>query len=173
MSDLDAITGVSREQFRVQYDEWSHALDRTAYYDEHFDYYYDVRLKGVPRSVFEKAARKIAAHAAKHFYPEILSELARRKGEGRFVMLISKSPEQAVAEIARSLGADASWGWQFNFDDDNRYLNQYAYPSGESDKAFIIKRFVDTHQLLLDGLLPMAIPWETFPCSASSPLPLL
>lgn len=149
MSRLDAITGVSQELFARQYQEWKSVVDRTAYYDEHFDKYYDINLKGVGHPLFKEAARKVAQHAFPHFFPEILAELEKHRKEGRFIILISKSPEQAVMEISRLLNADAYWGWEFNFDENQKYVNQFTYSNGESDKAFITQGLMKKHELLL------------------------
>lgn len=150
MSALGAIQGVSKSTFDKQYTEWSHSAEKTAYYDQFLDAYYDTGLAGVEKHVFEEAGQRIADHAFPHFYQETLSELRQHQENGRFIILISKSPEQAVVKIAELLYADAHWGWQFNFDKDDRYVDQRTYPGGESDKAHIIKQLVDQYNLDLN-----------------------
>lgn len=150
MVELGAIQGISKDQLDKQCTEWAQSKDRTAYYDEHFDDYYTSRLVGTTKSAFEAAGRKVAKRAFPHFYKEVLSELRDAQKDGRFVMLISKSPEQAVAEIAKLLGADGYWGWQFNFNNSDKYVDQFTYPNDESDKAHIIQREVAANQLTIN-----------------------
>ena len=150
MAILGAIRGVSRSLFLKQYDEWAQSEDRTEYYDTHLDDYYTSRLVGVEKEVFERAARKVAISTSPHFYREILTELKDSQAAGRFVMVVSKSPEQAVAEIAKLLKVDGHWGWRFNFDNSDRYVNQYTYPNGESDKAYIVQQAIAIHHLTID-----------------------
>lgn len=150
LSGLGAIRGVSKDAFQRQYDEWALAADKTAYYDSYLDGYYDSGLVGTDKSVFQEAGARIAAHAFPHFYQEVLAKLEKHQRDGRFIILISKSPEQAIAKIAELVNADAYWGWQFNFDANNKYVDQYTYPSGESDKAYIINQLATKHHLSLD-----------------------
>lgn len=151
MAGLDAIHGISRPQFDEQYLEWSQQEDRTAYYNKYFDDYYSSRLIGVGKEVFEEAGQKVARHAFAHFYTDVLSELQHHQHEGRFILIVSKSPEHAVREIAKLVHADDYWGWQFNFDISGKYIDQYTYPNGESDKATIIRRMMDAHSLTPDN----------------------
>jgi len=150
MSALGAIKGVNQALFTKQYEAWAQSSEKTDYYDRYFDQYYDTRLVGVDKRVFEEAGRRIANHAYPHFYTETLTELKRHQAEGRFIILISKSPEQAVAKIAELVEAGTHWGWQFNFDHAGKYVGQYTYPDGESDKAYIIKQLVQKHDLDLN-----------------------
>ncbi len=150
MSSLDAIHGISQHTFNKQYNEWLHTSEKTAYYDETFDAYFDTNLKGVAREDFDRAGQQVADQAFLSAYPEVMSELHAHQQDGRFIVLISKSPEQAVAKIAQSIHANAYWGWQFHFDASERYVNQCTYPNGESDKAQIIKHFVLQYDLSLD-----------------------
>jgi HAD superfamily hydrolase (TIGR01490 family) len=150
MATLGAICGINRSLFLKQYDEWAHSKDRTAYYDTHFDDYYTSRLVGVKKEVFEEAARKVAISTFPHFYKQIVAELKNIQATGRYMMVVSKSPEQAVAEIAKLLGVDEHWGWRFNFDDSGRYVDQFTYSKGESDKAYIIQQVVIVHDLTLE-----------------------
>lgn len=150
MAELGAIQTVSQEVFMRQYKEWSRSHDKTEYYDIHFDDYYTSRLIGVDKHTFEEAGRRVAADAFPHFYKEVLAELQDAQVAGRFIMLISKSPEQAVAEIANLVRANGHWGWQFNFDDSDKYIDQFIYPNNESDKAHIIRQIVTNYHLTLD-----------------------
>lgn len=150
MSTLNAIKGISQAIFSQQYKEWTQSSEKTAYYDRYLDQYYDIGLVGVEKNVFEEAGQRIADHAFPHFYQETLTELKKHQDEGRFIILISKSPEQAVAKIAELINADAHWGWQFNFDSANKYVGQYTYPGGASDKAYIIKQLVIKYGLDLN-----------------------
>jgi len=147
LCSLGAIRGVSQTTFQRQYDEWSVAVDKTAYYDSHLDAYFDTGLVGVDKNVFEEAGARIAAHAFPHFYQEVLAALKEHQQHGRFIILISKSPEPAVAKIAALVHANAYWGWQFNFDAHHKYVGQYVYPNDESDKAYIIKQLVAKHHV--------------------------
>jgi HAD superfamily hydrolase (TIGR01490 family) len=150
LSYLDAIYGVSREEFDRQYNEFVLTADKSGYYDTHFDDYYTNRLKGVNKAVFDEASKKVADHAYPHFYNEVLEELEDRKKENYFIILISKSPIQAIAELANLLAADAYWGWQFNFDENQNYVDQYTYDNGTSDKAYIVRHMVEEHDLTFD-----------------------
>ncbi len=150
MAILGAIQGISKDVFEAQYAEWTAEADRTAYYNKYFDDYYTSRLFGVKKDVFEEAGRKVAEHVSHTLYIEVLDELKHHQAEGRFILVISKSPEQAVSHIAGLLKVDDYWGWQFNFDSSNKYVNQFVYPNGESDKAYIIQDMVNKHSLTLD-----------------------
>src|SRR5579863_10156054 len=123
MSALNAIRGVSQELFDRQYEEWSHETARTAYYDKYFDDYYTSRLVGVDRSVFNEAGKRVAQHAFANLCKEVLTALESHCNEGRFILIISKSPEQAVREIARLVHANDCWGWRFNFDITDKYVD--------------------------------------------------
>jgi HAD superfamily hydrolase (TIGR01490 family) len=150
MSALGAIRNVSLNQFDMQYDMWLHEVDRTKYYDQYLDSYYDSGIIGVEQQVFNKAGKKVAAEAAAHFYKNIIAELKAHQAAGRFIILISKSPEPAVAETAKLIHADAHWGWQFHFDKHDAYTGQYVYPDNQDDKAVIIRNLSRQYGLDLD-----------------------
>jgi HAD superfamily phosphoserine phosphatase-like hydrolase len=60
------------------------------------------------RTEIERHAREFAASL--EFYPELLAEIERQRGEGRLLVLASASPEFYVAEIGRRLGFDLALG---------------------------------------------------------------
>ncbi|HET8931181.1 MAG TPA: HAD-IB family hydrolase [Acidimicrobiales bacterium] len=69
-------------------------------------------------------------------YSEALELMRSHQAAGRKVFIISASPEEIVAPLARFLGADESIATRARLDDDGRYTGEvefYAYGSGKVD----------------------------------------
>lgn len=69
-------------------------------------------------------------------YSEALELMRSHQAEGRKVFIVSASPEEIVAPLARFLGADEAIATRARLDDDGRYTGEveyYAYGPGKVD----------------------------------------
>lgn len=149
LASRGAIPGVDGEKFDKVYRAWKNSPDRTDYYDQHLDVYYNERLVGVLKHEFDVACHHIADAVLRHTYTELYDRLKSHKRDGYVIIIISKSPKPAVEAVASRLGADYIWGWEFSFDD-GVYSGQYTYSDGSSDKEVIVRDIVSKNNLTFD-----------------------
>jgi len=148
LSELGAIPKISQEEFNTKYQEWLVSEDRTDYYDQYLDVYYNEHLKGVSQTAFNEVCQEIAKEVFDHTYKLTFDAMQSHKQNGYRIIIISKSPKQAVQAVTDRLGGDYSWGWDFYFNN-GKYVGQYNYNDGSDDKRKIVESIVDEHELTL------------------------
>lgn len=149
LSDIGAIPGVTQDEFSKLYQDWVSSSDRTEFYNQYLDVFYNERLKGVSQRQFNEACTLIADHALNHVYKFTDERLRQHKSSGHKIIIISKSPKPAVEAVAKRLEADFIWGWEFFFENDT-YQGQYQYENDEDDKKTVVEAIINQHDLVLE-----------------------
>ena len=86
-------------------------------------------------------------------YDEALDLIREHQAAGRRVYLISASPEEIVAPLARYLGVDEAIASRARLDDDGRYTGEVEFYSYGPFKAEAIVEAAVLHDIDLDGVL--------------------
>lgn len=150
LSDLGAIPGITQDHFLKLYQGWASSDDRTEFYNNYLDIFYNEHLRGVSQHQFNEACTLIADHALHHVYKFTDEKLRQHKASGHKIIIISKSPKPAVEAVAKRLQADFVWGWEFYFENGS-YQGQYQYEDGEDNKKTVVETLVNQHGLILEG----------------------
>lgn len=106
---------------------------------------------GMDRETLAAYGREFAQEVvATLCYPEVLAEVARHRGEGKTLVLVSASPEIYVKEIGARLGFDHTYGTVVEIDEKLRWFPRF--PLGNNKSANKVVRLRD--ELGLEGVLP-------------------
>jgi HAD superfamily hydrolase (TIGR01490 family) len=84
-------------------------------------------------------------------YDEALDLISEHQAAGRRVYLISASPEEIVAPLARYLGVDEAIASRAKLDDDGRYTGEVEFYSYGPFKAVAILEAAATHDIDLEA----------------------
>ncbi len=76
-------------------------------------------------------------------YDEALALIREHRAAGRLVMIVSASPEEVVAPLARHLGADGAIATRARVDEDGRYTGELEFYAYGPNKATAMRAFAE------------------------------
>lgn len=141
----------ARLVYEKSYQDW---LDRKASYDL---YIMDVvkafedNLHLVNHEDFMRAVKQVIAFHKNRTYVYTRDLIVDLKKKGYFILAISHSPKELLDEFCAQWGFDKVYGRVYEVGKNGKFTGATLYKEEISDKAKILKRFIEKEGLSLEG----------------------
>ncbi len=138
----------TEKEYKHQYRAWRNREDG----GEYADYIngvvsaYLINIKGVRQTDVEEAARQVVEKYWRRVYRYTRDLIERKRAEGYFLIFISHSPQEIVAEFARRYQFDAWQGTVYEVDENGLYTGRLA-PTNNFDKSAVLSRIIAENNL--------------------------
>lgn len=136
--------------YEKSYQDW---LDRKGSYET---YIMDVvkafegNLPGLAHEDFMRAVKQVIAFHKNRTYVYTRGLIADLKNKGYFILAISHSPKELLDEFCAQWGFDKVYGRIYETDADGKFTGNTLYVDEISNKAKILKRFIEKEGLSLE-----------------------
>ncbi len=107
-------------------------------------------FRGIREEDFTKTAEEAIGAQSKHVYRYTRDLVKRLKGEGYFLLAISRSPKAALDVFCPQLGFDKWYGIIYETDADGRLTGSVVDEGLILDKAAVIRRAVENNNLTFE-----------------------
>jgi len=143
---------VEREVFPKEvadmYEEEFHAWqNREGTYEEYLEALvtaFRTHIKGVFYGDLADIGREIVAEKSKHVYRYTRDLITSLKGEGYYVVAISKSPKTILDDFCRAYGFDKVYGYIYDIGPQDHFTGVVTDEHLIQNKANIVKRLLNT-----------------------------
>ncbi len=142
--------GYVTEPIHHKYKDWQQAVDKSAFFMEHF-YGAFSALKPLSKATMEEVGRTVAEHAYRHIRPYMRAEIQKRQEAGDMLLIISTSPSVTIAPLATMLGFDDWHTPPSPFDANGMYAGPVHRSPEEKNKAFQLDTLIAKHGLSRAG----------------------
>lgn len=145
----DVFPAMARKNYASAYKNW---LERRDVYEEYIEAVvksFLQNIKGVRQKDFIKVAKKVIAFHQNRVY-RYTRDLARElKNKNYYLLAISHSPLEIVAEFCKKFGFNKVYGRVYEVNTAGKFTGKVLYLDIISDKSKILKRAVEKENLTL------------------------
>jgi HAD superfamily hydrolase (TIGR01490 family) len=137
--------------YEQAYKKWH---DRHGSYEEYIKAVvvaYYTHIKGVGQSDLDRVVKKVIEFNRDRVYRFTRDLVKELKEKGYYLLAISQSPKEIVDEFAKTLGFDETYGWLYEVGADGKYTGVGLHEDMITDKAKILKRFLEKEGLMIEG----------------------
>lgn len=140
---------IARENYASAYKNW---LERRDAYEEYIEAVvksFLQNIKGVRQKDFIKIAKKVIAFHQNRVYRYTRDLVQELKNKNYYLLAISHSPLEIVAEFCKNFGFNKVYGLVYEVNKDGKFTGKVLYLDIISDKSKILKRAVEKENLIL------------------------
>ncbi len=135
--------------YEKSYQDW---LDRKGSYDEYIKDVvraFEQNLKTLSHADFMRVVKQVIAFHKNRTYVYTRDLIQGLKKKGYFILAISHSPKELLDEFCANWGFDKVYGRIYEVGKNGMFTGNTLYRDEISDKAKILKRFIDKEGLSL------------------------
>ena len=141
----------TRKMYQRAFDNWLNREDSYGKYIAVVVVAFYTHIRGVPPATFRRVVKKVIAyhkHRVYRYTRDLVKQLRQRK---YFLLAISHSPADLVAEFGKYFGFYKVYGRLMHIGNDGKLTGHLPPDDPINDKAKILKRAVARHNLSLRG----------------------
>ncbi|MSU60458.1 MAG: HAD-IB family hydrolase [Candidatus Staskawiczbacteria bacterium] len=139
----------TRFVYEKSYQDW---LDRKGSYDAYITdvvHAFEQNLKALSHEDFMRVVKQVIAFHKNRTYVYTRDLIRDLKKKGYFILAISHSPKELLDEFCANLGFDKVYGRIYEVGEQGMFTGNTLYKEEISDKAKILKRFIEKEGLNL------------------------
>lgn len=141
----------AKDMYQKQFNAW---IERTGTYEDYIGgviVSFTTYIKGLPYSSLFDAAKAVneKEHGLRYRYTSRL--LVELKEQGYYLLAVSQSPWTVLEDFCKSLGFEKVYGRFYEQDENEKLTGVVRDEHLIADKASIVKRAVEKHNLTLEG----------------------
>ncbi len=137
--------------YAKSYQDW---LDRKGSYDAYIKdvvHVFEENLKNLEHADFMRVAKQVITLHKNRTYVYTRDLIKELKKKGYFILAISHSPKEILDEFCANFGFDKVYGRVYEVGVSGKFTGKTLYLEEISDKAKILKRFIQKENLSLEG----------------------
>lgn len=141
----------TRQVYAKAYDRWFNRKDSYEKYIAKVVEAFLLHIKGVDHADFMRIGHEVVKKNQDRVYRYTRDLIADLKKQGYFMLAISHSPKEIIDPFCERLGFDKVYGWVYEVGDDRKFTGKGLYDDIISNKANILRRFIEKEKLSLEG----------------------
>lgn len=141
----------AKKSYAQAYKKWSNRQGSYEGYINAVVKSFEKNIKGVPRKNFMQVLKSVSAFHKNRVYRFTRDLIKDLKKKNYYLLAISGSPADVVAEFCRGWGFDKAYGTYYEVDKNNKFTGQVLHRQLAENKAKMIERAIDKEGLKLDN----------------------
>ena len=138
------------DAYEQAYKKWH---ERDGSYEDYIKAVVDAftsHIRGVKHTDYLRIIKRVIEFNRNRVYRFTRDLLRQLKAANYYLLAISHSPKEIVDEFAKTLGFDKTYGWVYEVKEDGKFTGRTMYDDLISDKAKVLKRFLEKEALGLE-----------------------
>ncbi len=138
-------------EYAAAYEQW---LNRKGSYEDYIMGVvaaFEGNIKNLRHKDFMRVAKQVVALHKNRTYVYTRDLIGSLKKKGYYILAISHSPKELLDEFCANLGFDKVYGRVYEVGASGKFTGNTLYLEEISNKANILRRFIEKEQLSLEG----------------------